>query len=207
MNEDILTWSCADRFDSRTHQYRLHHADEAAVTRSFLYERSAHSSLLRLLQDGVAHVDVLQGAIQLAASLVFPFRNTRKRRWRRAGQEENRLLPVQHWSLILTYIFIKSNISTFYGRYQRVCLDFKQFPLLLSPTRQYFQSEGVWLSFCLHSKDISWSFTVGGKENNVELKLLIAWLIKRNMTTIFIINNWFGLVSSKNLKHLLFQGS
>lgn len=59
-----------------TDQHRLQHADEAAVTRSFFYQRSAHGSLLRLLQDGVTHIDVLQRAVQLAPGLSLPYRNT-----------------------------------------------------------------------------------------------------------------------------------
>lgn len=62
-----------------TDQYRLQHADEAAVTRSFFYQRSAHSSLLRLLQDSITHIDVLQRAVQLAPGLSLPYRNTHRR--------------------------------------------------------------------------------------------------------------------------------
>lgn len=57
---------------TRTDQHRLQHCDKGAVSRSLLYECPAHGPLLRLLQDGVAHVDVLQRAVQLAAHCVLP---------------------------------------------------------------------------------------------------------------------------------------
>lgn len=54
-------------------QHRLQHADEAAVACSFFNQRSAHGSLLRLLKDGVTHVDVLQRTVQLAPGLSLSF--------------------------------------------------------------------------------------------------------------------------------------
>lgn len=71
--------SCSRSLARATDQDGLQHADEAAVTRPLLDQRSAHGPLLRFLQDGVAHVDVLQGAVQLAASLVLPWRRTHGR--------------------------------------------------------------------------------------------------------------------------------
>lgn len=62
-----------------TDQDGLQHADEAAVTRPLLNQCPAHGPLLRFLQDGVAHVDILQGAVQLATSLVLPWRHRHQR--------------------------------------------------------------------------------------------------------------------------------
>lgn len=88
----LISWSCkhtwtvnpafkgpAGHENTRTDQHRLQHADERAVTSSFFNQGSAHGPLLRLLQDGVAHVDVLQRAVQLTADFVLPFRATHTR--------------------------------------------------------------------------------------------------------------------------------
>lgn len=56
----------------RTNQDGLQHAHEATETFPLLHQCPAHRSLLRLLQGGVALVDALQGAVQLAASLALP---------------------------------------------------------------------------------------------------------------------------------------
>lgn len=80
-----------------TDQHWLQHADKSAVASSFFDQSSAHCSLLRLLQNGIAHVDVLQRVVQLTASLVLPFRTHKRGMLANTTRTQLRETPKQKW--------------------------------------------------------------------------------------------------------------